>query len=431
MRRLFAMVPLVAGCWTVDLPDIDVDRLPLDPVVGAPEDWWVEGFETVLDCPEGEPARFWIVYPGWADKRVDPLAPSVPLALVFHSGAFDYIDVPQPITPTVGASFQTTRGQENRLNATWAGRQIFATLGLYPNYERDEDHAGTLAAALAAKGIASMWVTNCWGDLWHNRESSTAENNYELDLFFRNGRTAAEFAWQYAFEQFPPANPLTLPVRPDAERIFMVGIGEGARAVGELLAIENTAAANPDLDPVYRYRPNAVFLDAPIDDYRPYFASEDDAFGVVRGGLTRVFPGVSPNNQGPLDKGALGDRLAGNPRSCSHGFNLPDRIGVAFSCADSRYPVNANDRLLTRLGADASEAWAGGCEADTFVGSIVRDVDPVRGVRECVQVPVWVRRDTRLARPLTNTDPFLAKAVADFLGEGVEGLDPEFLPPEP
>lgn len=424
MRRALSLLPLVAGCWTLELPDLDVDRLPLQPAVGAPDDWWVEGFEMVLDCPDGEPARFWMVYPGWADRRDDALAPSVPLALVFHSGAFDYVYAPDAVDPTLGDSFQNDRGQDTRLGAPWAARHIFASLGLYPNRDADEDHAGTLAAALAAKGIASLWVTNCWGDVWHNRESTTAQNNYANDLFFRNGRTAAEFAWRYAFEQFPPGNPLTLPVRPDAERIFVVGVGDGGRAVGELLAQVDSEVTAAELDTVYRYKPHAVVLDAPVDDYRPYFASEDGAYDAVRAGLARIFPGVSPANPAPLDQGAVSTRLPGNPEACGHGFNLPDRIGVLYSCADTRYPVSVNDRLLARLGTQRPAT----CEAGAHVGSLVKDLDPARGAFECVEVPVWVWRDSALARPLSNADPATAKAVADFLGEGLDGLDPEWLP---
>lgn len=424
MRRALLLLPLVAGCWTLDLPDLDVDRLPLEPAVGAPEDWWVEGFEMVLDCPDGEPARFWIAYPGWADRRLDALAPSVPMALVFHSGAFDYVFEPASIDPTDGASFQNERGQDTRLGAAWAARQIYTSLGLYPNRDADEEHAGTLAAALAEKGIASLWVTNCWGDVWHNRESSTSQNNFTTDLFFRNGRTAAEFAWRYAFEEFPPGNPLTLPVRADAERIFLVGLGDGARAVGELLAIQDTEAASPDLDTVYRYKPHAVVLDAPVDDYRPYFASEDDAFGAVRSGLARIFPGVSPSNAAPLEVGAVSARLPTNPGACGHGFNLPERLGVLYSCNDTRYPITANDRLLTRLGTSRPET----CAEGAFTGSLVRDLDPERGSFDCVEVPTWVWRDAGISRPLSNADPSTAKAVADFLGEGLEGLDAAFVP---
>lgn len=425
MSRWLAVLPLLSGCWTLDLPDVDVDRLPLTPAVGAPEGWFVEGFETVLDCPDGEPARFWIVYPTWADKRVDSQAPSVPMALVFHSGALDYVPDPDPADPTAGPTWQQDLGGENRLTAAWAGRHVFAGLGLYPNYERAEDHAGTLAAALAAKGIASLWMGNCWGDLWHNRQSSEQPNNVALDQFDRNGRTGAEFAWRYAFEQFPESNPLVLPVRADTERIFVVGLGDGSRAVGELLAVLENADQDPTLDPVYRYRPHAVFLDSPVDDYRPYFAdAEAPVLAPLRAALARVFPGVSPNNPAPLDKGSVSARLAANPQGCGHGFNLPQRIGVAFSCNDSTWMPATNSRLFARLGYDP----AGECTDENFVANVVRDEEPAKNEFTCVEVPVWIHRDAALARPLTNRDPSLAKAVADFLGEGIEGLDPAYLP---
>jgi hypothetical protein len=306
----------------------------------------------------------------------------MPLAVMFHSGTFDYVFLPRADAPTSGQTYQESlrESNTNRLTSEWAITQVFTTLGLYPNYNTNEVHAGSLPAALAEKGIAMLLPANCWGDNWHNR-SSLAENNFAADFFFRNGRTAAEFAYLHATSSFPPGNPLELPIDVDLDRVYLVGLGEGSRAVSELLSLrENTGESSAP----FSYDPAAVFMDSAIDDLRPYYDNNGPTnYPIIRSGLNRIFPG----GQGTVMPGSL----AWTPLN-----NIPDRIGFLYSANDSYIPEGANELALLRLEERApSDGW------------VFESVEP--------------------ARILSNADALLAKSIADFLVEGVGAVDPAYI----
>ena len=398
MRSMWlAPLLLLAGCWRVQLPELPQDQRAFDPAVGAPADWWVFSFETTLTCPGGEPARFHLLYPGFADRREVEDAPAIPIALVFHSGAFDYVASPTAGDPTAGASFQTTYGNDKRLTLDWSAERIFASLGLYPNYDRSELHAGTLPAALATINVATLWPGNCWGDIWHNR-TSLAQNNYEGVLFFRDGRTAAEFAYLHATTSFPPGNPVELPIRVDTERVFAVGLGDGVRAVSELLALRDDSGPNV----VFPYTFAAAVLDSPIDDLTVYADASTDEFQAIHAGLNRIFPDGGRNLAAPS---------AIPPR------NLPDRLGILVSANDTRIPLGANDALLATDDPGSTGRFG---PSSGVIAAPGRD-----NAGDTRSVGVWIHRNVEPRHVLSNADVDLAKAVADFFSGGLDEVDPQ------
>ncbi len=375
--RLMSLL-MLSACWKLDNPVVDTGRVAFSPVVGAPDDWFVESFDMSLTCPDGTAARFWLVYPEQADYRAHPNVGSIPTAVVFHSGAFDWVIAPTSTNPFGTDTFQETQGLSRRLELDWAAQQVFATLGMYPSYDDAEIDAGALPAALATKGIAMLFPSNCWGDWWHNR-SSVNENDFSADLFFRDGRTAAEFGWLHANEPFPPGNPVTLPIHVDTSRIFIVGLGgEGSRAASELLSIRKQ-------DGSFAYKSEAVVLDSPVDDLRVlYGATVSPDLQPLRNGLNRIFPGGNGTAAPP-------NMMVGAASLLPQG-NMPNRLGILASSADPRIPAKANDALFKRFKDSAGNVWA-----------------PTR---------------TEYQHVLSNSNVGLARAVADFLADGEAGIDP-------
>lgn len=367
-------IALLAGCWQLDLPEVDRDTAPFDPPVGAPDGWTVERFSTPIRCPDGEDARFYMLYPEAFDPRVHEDVQALPLAILLHSGSLDFVSEPRPGRLFDGGSWREEGGGGLRLSGEWAFTHVFTTLGIYPNYDPVELHAGALPAALAAKGIPVMLPANCWGDLWHNR-SGVSPNNYPGDLFFREGRLMAELAWRYATTPYPPSNPVELPVRVDPSRIYLIGLGEGARGVSELLHANNESGAR-------LARPAAAVVDSPLDDYRRFEDLEGGTgFGATRVALRRIFPD-GPDSYAEGSFGTL-------PLS-----RFPERFGVVFSELNSRLPEGANDTLLDRL-----------------------DELPASNT--------WLLRSTRQAHVLSNTDVTLARSIANFLTDGLPAVAPE------
>ncbi len=379
MRAIALTIALsLSGCWKTDVEHLSEDIVPLNPEVGAPDGWIIERFEMPLACPNKQPASFYLVYPEDAVVVEDEPVSSLPLAIVFHSGAFDFIFAPVADDVTAGTSYQQTQGASKRLTLEWTAERIFTTLGLYPNYDPVELHAGALPAALAAKGIAMMLPGNCWGDLWHNRQA-LAENNRSADLFARDGRTAAEFAFLHATTEFPSGNPVQLPIAVDLERIYLIGLGEGSRAVSELMSI---SYESEDGGTTFPYRDVAgVVVDSPVDDLRPFYAEgAPEAFLTVRSGLNRIFrDGVDSLMDGSI---------ANIPPQ-----SMPRRFGMLYSANDTRIPAGANDAALTRLRGESSD-------------------------------DIWIHESIEPEHVISNSAVDLSKAIADFLVGGVGAIDP-------
>jgi len=230
------------------------------------------------------------------------------------------------------------------------------------------------ASAGLTKGIATVVVPNCWGDLWHNR-SGVADNYYRCDGFVREGRTLAEFAYLHTVRAFPPGNPVAMPVKAQPDRVFMIGLGEGSRAVAELLKLEDGGTPS--------YPVAGLVVDSPEDDLSGYYAPSGDAsLNAVKTGLDRIHLGGVED----LEAGTLSTLTTAQ---------LPPRVGVLAPSGDSAILPSANDLLLERLGElSASDA-----------------------------VEVWQWTPPVPAHVLSNADPAVAKAVADFLGDGLDAVD--------
>lgn len=326
---------IASACWKTDLVSLPEDRVPLSPEAGAPQDWVVETFELDIQCPNGENSKFYLAYPESADitgLAEDEVAETIPLAVIYHSGAFDYVFAPSPEDPLAGATLQV----ESRLNDEWAIRRVFVTMGMYPNDDADvEFHTGALAGALATNGIAMLLPSNCWGDAWHNR-SALAENDYSSDLFFRNGRTAAEFAWRHATEAFPPSSPLDLPIAVDLDHVYAIGLGDGGRGVSELLSAM-------DEDPSFEVTPAAVVVDSLPDDLRAYYEAPA-LYNETIIGLNRLFPDG-------------GDSTTTGSFGFLRNVAFPPRVGYLYSTGDSTIPASSHNAALAKLPGSGTDLW--------------------------------------------------------------------------
>lgn len=348
--RAVAIALVASGCWRDDLAEIPPDVLRFQPEVEAPQGWLLLPIELELRCPDGAPARTYLLYP----EEADPQAP-MPAATVFHSGAWDFVFAPDPQDPLAGTHF----AEPDRLSSEWANRQVFVTLGMYPELTLSEVHTGQLPATLIEAGLAVMLPANCWGDLWASRRG-VAQNDFSADFFYREGRSAAEWAHRMLIDPaFAAALDVELPITVDPGEVYAIGLGEGSRAVMELSAIDN------DGDGVADYPLAGAILDSAFDDLRVYLA--DPVLYQTRvQGLQRIFP------SGPA--ATISGSLWG-PRA------LPERLVYAYSSLDSVLPNRMNTAALEVL-ADHRGALVIDTEAEAHV---LLNADDPELTREAVE----------------------------------------------
>ena len=175
---MLVFAALLSGCWKLDDEIVDYGLIAMDNEF-VDVDVLIETVPTTLACPDGEYAEFYMVYR--SDIQDDP-----PVALVFHSGGFDYVENPSFSDPLDGRHF---RDSEDRLRFSWASTRIFGVFGMWGSDELDKNeyHTGALPAVLAKQGVLAIYPPNCWGDLWHN-EQSRQTNNENEDGYYRNGK---------------------------------------------------------------------------------------------------------------------------------------------------------------------------------------------------------------------------------------------------
>ena len=309
-----------SGCWKTELATPPVDAVAYAPAgLDVPDGWIVEAFEIPLPCPDRQRSTYYFVHP------TDAVAP-MPAAVLYHSGSFDYVFAPDPADPLAGAHFASP----DRLGRDWSVRQVYTTLGLYPPTVADDPQTGSLPAALTRAGVAVLLPGNCWGDWWHNLQG-TAENQFvdpNGDYFFRNGRGSAEWGYRFLVDPaFAASQLVTLPVAVDPARVFAVGLGEGGRAVAELLHVDG-----PDDDTAPDFAPAGVIVDSFAEDFGPWYADPARFSGTVAG-LNRIFPDGQPE----ADATALA------------AATLPERTVYAFAESDPALPPGAHARMIDRM----------------------------------------------------------------------------------
>lgn len=350
MRKgLLALTALTAGCWKDEFAVIPPDVLQFQPPIEARRDWLVAPIDVSLECPDGQNARFYLLYP--KEAAVEGAAP-IPTAVLYPSGSFDFVYAPEPSDPLTGTHY----ADPSRLSGEWAIRQVFATLGMYPEQDTLEVHDGLLPVALAEAGIATMVPTNCWGDLWANRRGGN-DNDFAADFFFREGRSAAEWAWRFVVDPaFAAAFDVELPIVVDPSQLYAIGLGEGGRAVAEVLSVDNDADGTPD------YTVTGAIVDSSPDDLRVYFADAGLYASTVEG-LTRIYPG------GP------DDTATGSFWSAA----VPDRFGYLYSTTDPVLPPAVHDAVLARIG---SRGWVYASDEPVHVMLNGTDIELARAAVE-------------------------------------------------
>lgn len=306
-RWLLVFAGMTSACWTTELPELEANILPFSPKgAEAPEGWvvqaWPQGDQT---CPGGDAARFWLVYP---QDGVGPL----PMAVVFHD---DVADIAASGDPENSVLRDTSA-----LTAEHATRSVFRLLGM-----GTEDGTGALVAALARSGHMIVLPSNCWGDLYANSIDDRTNDQAE-EGFARRGFDAAEFGWRMVSDDaWATINRVALPVTPDYENPVAIGIGQGGRAIGELLNDELVM--------------QTVVLNGPLDDVGPIY-DNPDSFPELSAVLDRVFA----------------DELDANRASFGNVPELPGRTAYLYSRLDPELPAMTHDAALSRL-AGVDSAW--------------------------------------------------------------------------
>lgn len=321
-------LPLLTGCFTPPDDPLEVDELGYDNAFLNTEDVVVrpvpyEG----LACPDGNPSTVYAVYPK------NPAGP-LPMVVVFHSGSFDYVVAPVADDPLYGDHY----APEDRLSADWANRKVFETLGMLEG-DGSEANLGTVPAALADAGTFALYPANCWGDAWHNEQGY--QLNAEVDGFYRNGRA---LAWAVLGMASPDATTAanwrsalgleTFPVEVDTSSVGLVGLGDGGRAVLEVLRraqkVPSVVGSSSALPPI-----RGAIVDSACDNYYP-IASQPALYPGEVEGLSRIFPS---DYQGDIGYWSFNRYLQDT--------GVPGTLQVYWSSNDPDLPSQCLDSLNT------------------------------------------------------------------------------------
>lgn len=203
---LLTALLLLTGCWIDDeFEDHDLVVTPFENEYVARgsatlEVTLAEGYE----CPDGRTARIYYVEPeGVPGPR--------PLAILFHGRTFDYVDLQ-------GAHYEGV----DRLNSPWAATRVHEILGLVDDATVPSE--GAWIGALLEQGWTVALPADCWGDLWHGR----GNNDLAGEHFLRLGSYLASDTIRLAREREGVST----------QRVLAIGLGEGGRAVSELIGDE-------------------------------------------------------------------------------------------------------------------------------------------------------------------------------------------------
>jgi hypothetical protein len=299
-----------------------------------------------LACPDGSDAKFFAVY------RTG-VTGVMPVVVVFHADAFDYVANPAGDDGLNGQHFT----DENRLTAEFGAQKVFETLGLLTeDPDPAEVNRGSLPAALAIQNTFALYPANCWGDLWHN-ETGYTTNDWNADLYQREGRFMAgimvaindpttQTALEWRSKLGLDAESLALNL--DPEGVYLVGLGEGARAIPELLNRDVSGMTTPTI--------KGMILDSPVDNFYPV-AVDDANWGDWNDGLARIFwDDVDDDGDGTvsgdlIDGSGYRDDITSDIGKYSldrwirnNAFTINTQ--VFYSSADPQVPVDTINNLL-------------------------------------------------------------------------------------
>ena len=298
-RMLFS---LLMACWmdSSTLPTLNINVINFTNEY-LERDVEVRIYDSPLVCPDGEAASFFLVLP----KSDEP----VPVSIVFHSGAMDYsayVDDP--------AKFRAS----GRLLSEWGSSRVWETLNLSrKTLDTAVTDLGYLPTALANAGIAQVYPTNCWGDLWHNGAEFQG-NDAESEGYVRQGLDMAQFAVDILSntELAESTGFSDVQEKLDPVNFSLIGLGTGGQAIYELLALG--------------IAPSATVFDSSPSTFEAYL---DGDFEVEQEALNRIF-GTADLSTASLNVNTL-----------------PERTGWIWSNGDSQHPLESLE-----LGAEAVDA---------------------------------------------------------------------------
>ncbi|MEE2750692.1 MAG: hypothetical protein VX519_04635 [Myxococcota bacterium] len=305
---------LLQGCWR-DLEPTVTAGVPFTNPNARTQSGVVLTFEPspALPCPDGKPARFYVLYnesktqvtepvesavnpsdtadtgetplpdtdsPGEDEEPGDsepaePAAKPSPVALILHSSTFDYALNPTPEAPIGGDHFRPGIDGDTRMSRDWGIQKVWATLGLGDSIDSTEQNDGSLPAALVDEGVVGVLPINCWGDLWHN-DPESAPNDLVADLGVnRTGHTMAWWMIRILNDlEFALSHNAQINLNLDPSELYLVGLGDGSRGVLDLLQRDDMPAVK------------GVLLDAPVADLSHWSA---DDFPGEHAGLKRIY----------------------------------------------------------------------------------------------------------------------------------------------
>jgi len=341
------------GCWSDYVPT-EVDSVNFVNEHVRSENGIITTWELKLTCPDGENARFYTVHNSAIESPM-------PVALVLHSSAFDYIKNPVATDPLIGAHYAPS--EEPRLTQKWGIEKTWATLGMTPGVDSTEVNTGAIPAALVDEGVVAFYPINCWGDLWENNE--TIINDLAAEYFPRYGGTFAWWMIRLITEpDFAAAQGVEFDFEIDPSQLHLMGLGDGARGVINIVNQDNT----PNIA--------GVFVDSPVDDLTVW--ATDPAFSDEALGLQRIY-NYSPGNEPYWNNYTLKALINQN-------YLNGARIALVYSDSDPRVPYPQSNFANMVTAVEAHEE-----------GLIVN-----------TELPAHVH---------SNSNPVLAREVVSFLFE--------------
>ena len=283
---------LLMACWmdSSTLPALNINVINFTNEY-LEQDVEVRIYDSPLLCPDGLPASFFLVLP----KSEVPL----PVSVVFHTGAMEHLnEVEDP------ENFRAS----GRLLSQWASSRVWETLNLSrKTLDTAVTDLGYLPTALANAGVAQLYPTNCWGDLWHNGVELQS-NDVAREGFTRQGLDMAQFALDILSnsELAEETGFADVQDKLDPSSLSMIGLGTGGQAIFELLANGAT--------------PDTVLFDSTPATFTPYINGD---FPTEQESLDRIF-GTAELNEASLNVNTL-----------------PDTVGWIWSNGDSQHPIES------------------------------------------------------------------------------------------